>query len=424
MSVRFNKATDWFTVHSVRSIDDPNANDATEITRKEIVVNLYDLPRFEKDDLGPNPRRPNRLNSRERTAIIESLSDNGSNFHHLNRGLTIVAKSLAVEDRKGKTRVRLELADSKAEREFYGVLDGGHTNQIINMYRDEHRDSEEAEVYFRERCVNVQVLIPKGSSDNGLGADLRDLLNDIKRARNTSVPVKRRDLENARHHFDLIKEVLQSKPYSSAIKWRDGDDGQIDGQTIIILLMIFHRRFASYGDDPTNAYGKKDICLDKFVEFSVTDSDYLDASIRFLPSLLDLYDRLELSFPETYNAAGGRFGGFSNVRRADSDRYYTQLRSETPWKYPNAWIYPLFAAFRVLINEDESSGEISWKRDALTFWENHGQEIVNAYLPIFKTIASESPTKVGRSVPAHQAVRQSVSGLLKDGLLREAGIEV
>ena len=424
MSVRFNKATDWFTVHSVRSIDDPHANDTTEITRKEIVVNLFDLPWFDEEHLGPNPRRPNRLNSRERVAIVDSLSDNGSNFHHLNRGLTIVAKSLAVEDRKGKTRVRLELAENEAEREFYGVLDGGHTNEIINLYREEHRESDEAEEYFRERCINVQVLIPKVSSDEQLGDELRDLLNDIKRARNTSVPVKRRDLENARHHFDLIKEVLQSESYAPSIKWRDGDDGQIDGQTIVILLMIFHRGFASYSDDPTNAYGKKDICLDKFVEFSDTDSDYLDGLIRFLPSLLELYDRLELSFPEAYNAAGGRFARFTNVRRADSDRYYTQLRSETPWKYPNAWIYPLFAAFRVLVNEDETTGEISWKRDALEFWRNYGKEIVVAYLPVFKTIGADSPTKVGRSVPAHQAVRQSVSGLLKDEILREAGLEI
>ncbi len=424
MSVRFNKATDWFTVHSVRSIDDPNANDTTEITRKEIVVSLYDLPWFDEEHLGPNPRRPNRLNSRERTAIVDSLSDNGVNFHHLNRGLTVVAKSLAVEDRKGKTRVRLELADSDAEQEFYGVLDGGHTNEIINRYREEHRDSDEAEVVFRERWVNVQVIIPKTSSDGNLSDELRDLLNDIKRARNTSVPVKRRDLENARHHFDLIKDVLESKSYFSSIKWRDGDDGHIDGQTLIILLMIFHREFVSYGDDPTNAYGKKDVCLDKFVEFSDTNSKYLDALIRFLPSLLDLYDHLERTFPEIYNAKGGRFARFSNVRRADSDRYFTQLRSETPWKYPSAWIYPLFAAFRVLINEDQSTGEVSWKRDGIGFWKNHGKQIVDAYLPVFKTIAADSPTKVGRSVPAHQAVRQSVSGLLKDELLREAGIEV
>ena len=59
-ALEFRKANDWFTVHAIRTIDDPNG----EITRRELVVSLTELP-FLHDDvmhLGPNPRRPGALN--------------------------------------------------------------------------------------------------------------------------------------------------------------------------------------------------------------------------------------------------------------------------------------------------------------------------------------------------------------------------
>src|SRR5205085_3350657 len=93
--LQFRNANDWFTVHSIRNIDDPNG----QITRRELVVSLRELPMLYDDvmHLGPNPRRSDRLNSAQGAAIHDSLDTNGEEFDHLNRGLSTVAQKIAVD---------------------------------------------------------------------------------------------------------------------------------------------------------------------------------------------------------------------------------------------------------------------------------------------------------------------------------------
>lgn len=239
----------------------------------------------------------------------------------------------------------MHLDENDPEQEFYGILDGGHTNAIVNVFRRELQENEgddsDGDERIKETHVNVQVLIPPSNGGGELSSEMVDLLNDIKRVRNTSVPVKKRDLENAKHHFDVIKEALKDAPYADQIRWREEKDGgKIDGQTIIILLMVFCPEFCTHDDDPTQAYGKKYSCLDAFLDSVEKDPDHLKRWIRFLPELLKLHDEIEKSFPEFYNAAGGKFGKYKNVQSGETKegqpKYQTLLKSPTHWKFPLA----------------------------------------------------------------------------------------
>src|SRR5262249_10615396 len=155
--------------------------------------------------LGPNPRRPDPK-SRVAKDIRGSLLENGDNFHLLNRGITILAKGLEYDNKT--ERVRLRLHETEEEERQFGILDGGNTNAQINDWRAELPQEGAAEE-LKRRFVNVQVLVPRTEL---LTEEIESLLNDIKEARNNSVQVKQKSLADARHHFDLLKEVLSGQP--------------------------------------------------------------------------------------------------------------------------------------------------------------------------------------------------------------------
>jgi len=416
-------ATDWFRVHSIKDLEDPS----NQVARKEMIVSLDQYPY--DFGLGPNPRQP-VLTSPVSRAIGQTLDDDWPDFHLLNRGITIVAKSVDYDNKSQRTRLILD--ESEEEKRLFGILDGGNTNARINAWR-EGLSEEEAKERLSQCFVNLQVLIPQLKGATEPSAEMVDLLNDIKMARNTSVQVKTKSLADARRHFDELKSVLQNEPYYSDISWHEGQGGNIDAQQVITLLMIYYPSFcqAADGGEPSNAYGHKERCLDAFLEYARTEPEELEKWIKILPTTLQLFDELQIDFPKYYT---GSFGKINEVQIYDERRYErgnkkyrkTPARSqylgrEMKYSYPAGWLYPLFAAFRFLAGPDKTSGEIVWKRDPIRFWQDHAKEISDEYMP---HIVAEGyvPKKVATNLLCYQAVRRTVSDLYKDELLREAGI--
>ena len=248
-----------------------------------------------------------------------------------------------------KSRARRESGcispKTKQRASYSACIDGGHTNKIINDFRKQLVSDEGDETRLDECWVNVQVLVPVDEVDESQ----TDRLRAISRARNNNVQVKRRDLENLDHLFDSIKDEISSEEFSDLVRWRDGDPGKaIDGQALLILLMIFHRKWVGYNDDPVMAYGQKGLCLEEFKNhLEVKSPEYTKQLIKQLPTLLSLFDTIELGFPDAYNRSGGKFGKFSNVKKFDEGKTTkTQLQSDTKWKYTSAWIYPIYSGFR------------------------------------------------------------------------------
>ena len=424
---KLKRPVDWFRVVCLKDVDDPS----NQMNRKEMVVSLDQYPfGF---GLGPNPRRPD-LTSRVSKKIQETLNENGANFHLLNRGITIVAKSLEYDNKTD--RVRLGLHENEEEERYYGILDGGNTNERINKWREELGDVENAKEELGKRFVNVQVLIPRLDGDVAPTGPMEDLLNDIKEARNTSVQVKQKSLADARRHFELLKTILEKQPYFEHISWREGDRGSIDALDIIILLMIYYPRFSEDvpGREPSNAYGHKERCLDAYLEFADKNPEEFAKWIGIVPRIIEFYDKLQCTFPASY---GGRFGGIKEVRICDEKRFErgaSKKYRKTPAKsqffgndmtydYPRGWLFPIFAAFRILVGPDKSGTDIAWKRDPVRFWDDHGEELCSRYQPHMRE-AGYDPKKIATNLICYQAMRQAVADLYKDELLSEAGIAV
>jgi hypothetical protein len=419
---KLKKSTEWFRVTEVRSLEDPSG----QVARKELVVSLDQYP--ENFSLGPNPREP-VLTSPVSKKIAETLKDNGGNFHLLNRGITIVAKSMEFDNKTNK--VRLSLAETEDEDRFYGILDGGNTNARINKWREELPDQDAAEE-LKKRFVNVQILIPM-VGDAPPTQQMTMLLNDIKEARNTSVQVKSKSLADARRQFDLLKDTLKQQPYFPDISWHEGEKGTLDALQLVTFLMMYYPTFCQEadGEEPSNAYGHKERCLTAFLEYVEKEPEELEKWIRILPDIVRLLDTMQVTLPDFYE---GSFGRIKEVKIYDEKRCErgSKKYSKTPststyfgkemrYSYPTGWLFPLFAAFRVLTGPDKGGNGIVWKRDPIDFWKRHGAEICKRFEPHMKEAGYEVK-KIATNLICYQAMRQTVVELYKDELLREAGV--
>jgi len=353
----------------------------------------------------------------------------------LNRGITVVAKRADYDNKSQRVRLVLDQADD--EKRLYGILDGGNTNERINMWRKKLPD-EEAQDRLPQTFVNMQVLIPHPASGEILPPEMVDLLNDVKDARNTSVQVKSKSLADARRHFDAVKTALEAEPYFQQIMWHEGQKGTIDALDIIILLMIFYPSFCKAADgEPSNAYGHKERCLDAFLEYSEKEGDELERWIKILPTLLRLYDSLQATFCDRYP---GRFGKINEVKIHDAkkpkdkgDKKYSKTPFSTQflgrpagekvtYSFPRGWLFPLYAGFRALAAVTEQ-GEVEWRRNPLEFWDKYGSAISTTYAP-HMVGAGYEPRKIATNSLCYQAVRQTIMDLYKNEVLQQHGISV
>ena len=420
---QLKKCTDWFKVHELKDIDDPSG----QVARKELIVSLDQYPY--NFGLGPNPREPDPT-SRVSKRIGETLKDNWANFHLLNRGVVIVAKAIEYDNKS--QRVRLTLDEADEEEKLYGILDGGNTNERINLWRRDLPE-DEADGRLPNTYLNMQVLIPHLKGGDIPPPDMTNLLNDVKEARNTSVQVKTKSLADARQHFEILKSVLANERYYDQITWHEGQAGQIDALQIIILLMMYYPSFCKAADgEPSNAYGHKERCLDAFLQYSEKEPGELRKWIAMLPKMLRLFDELQMTFPTYYE---GSFGKINEVQIYDAKRYErgskkyrktptrTQfLAREMKYSYPSGWLYPLYAAFRFLAVPSLSDNE-SWRDDPINFWHRHARDIAATYMP-HVIAAGYEPKRIATNPICYQAVRQKVTDLFKDELLQKAGISL
>lgn len=418
-----NSANDWFDVREFRSLGDPSGR----LERKELLVPLSSYPG--DFGLGPNPREP-KMSSRVSKKIGETLENNPEVFHLLNRGITVVAKDIQFDNKTQRVRLTLHDGDD-ADDENYGILDGGNTNARIKNWREHLDDASELDNTF----VNMQVLIPQHHGDDFPGMTVLDLLNDVKEARNTSVQVTEKSLADAKQHFDQLKDAVSQTPYADSVIWHEGQKGSVDALDLVGLLMIAYPRYTedSGGDEPHLIYGHKAKALDAFLRYQGEHPQELEAWIKILPSLVNLFDKIHVKLPMAYK---GKFGGISSVKIHDESKYEpgNKRYSKTPFKskflettmkyrYPIGFVYPVFAGFRVLLKMDDESGQVIWKKDPIKFWMNNGNTILQQFKPHMENTGFDSK-KIAQSPTCYQAVRHAVTDLYKDELLKEAGISV
>jgi hypothetical protein len=159
----------------------------------------------------------------------------------------------------------------------------------------------------------------------------------------------------------------------------------------------------------------------------------LEKWISIVPTLIRLFDELQVKMPEHYS---GTFGKIDEVKIFDEKRYQkgqkkyrnTPVKSQflglpMKYQYPVGWLYPLFAAFRHLVTVAKENGAVVWRRDPIDFFKGHGAELMRRYEPHIRDAGYETK-KIATSFICYQAMGQAVKDMYKDELLKDAGIDV
>jgi hypothetical protein len=401
-----------FRIHvgkeQIRRIADPYGN---RHDRWLALIRIGDMPADLPLDVNP---RQQDTGSRVSKQIQDTLINEPKSFHFLNRGMTVIAKS--VEYNNQKQELVLEIPEGTQE---YGVLDGGHTYQVIRKNALDRKNAEAGtEPAFFNGHVNVEIMT--GLTD--------ELIVDIARARNTSAQVKGYSLANLENKFDWIKEALSGEPYANRIAYRENEDDNlfpIDVMEIVGFATMFHPAFSDADNPPILAYSGKGRALEMFA--GEEHQDGYKSMAPVLKDVLKLYDFVHLHFAEMYEAIGGFSGVRDKAAGRDKDRkgvklgqvkevkqyptgfelYYLGTRAE--YRIPDGWLYPIVGSLRALV--DYKPVRSAWRLQPQDFFMKHGKKLVEMTLEAGNSIG-RTPAAIGKSKSHWAALHDRVSLLM------------
>lgn len=342
-----------------------------------------------------NPRDPSTTSGVAKK-IAKSFEDSPTSFFFKNRGITLLVERASFDN--DTKELSLEFFDS----DIHGMLDGGHTYKIITKILESLEESEKKD--FDDAHVRLEIL--EGFSDP------EDVV-DIVEARNTSTQVKDQSIEDLLGHFDSIKEVLKGEKYSDRIAYKeiefteDGSKKDIDVKDVLSYLICFDAEAFDSKKHPIIAYSGKGAVLSHVKE----NRERLQKYLPLLPQVLRLKDEIYKAMPETYNnVAEGKFGLLTGIVALKNKKNAIPIElpfidSESYYSIPDAFIYPVLAAFRNLVSVE--SNKCSWKKDPIKFFRDVKEDLVQRIVDQAKTF--NNPNKLGKHKDTWRSCFDSVS---------------
>lgn len=397
-----------------RRFDDPFAKERDEErpVKYRFYARVADVPDALLDWMETNPRDQN-LNTDTSKAIRETLLDDDTPYFHLwNRGILISADKVIYDNRKDRQSAEIFLDDPRV----HGNIDGGHTLRII---LDCQKKVAEGKLE-RMPAQYVEIEVITGlSSPEGLAE-----------ARNTSVAVDLKSMEELRKSFEVLKEILepctlQGDHYAGRIEFRQnqmraakdlekgkGKDVEpqnwVDVREVISILNMFNQTL--YPNDniqctqPIQSFSGKEVGLKRFLQAgldgSATDEERRrerDALLRhmapIIPDIIELWDHVERHFTEATNQINKRYG----ARKYSKGVKPRAMFSNAPIKYvvPKGIMYPLVGSFRALVRVNDE-GDYYWAVKPGQAWEDMKGPLATFVMSTSEELAN-NPANVGRS---------------------------
>ncbi len=371
-----------FKVSSFRKIPNPYIGSKNDIDKKpemyELICDVLDVP--DAIPMGTNPREQ-KLTTNVAKKIQTSLTNHVDlNFYLLNRGLLLSAESITYNN------VSNECTIVFSDLDVHGNVDGGHTYKIILQNRHLLERGEQ--------FVKIEVL-----------TGVEDFFEDLAAARNTSVQVKDKSMEELREHFDLIKNALEYEPFYKDISYKENDAKRIDVLDILALMNMFNiERYPIKAKSyPITSYSGKATCLEYYIkaynEYNnhQKDNPYYKMS-KILPDICKLYDKIEENIGIYYNrsvAVGGKYGAVTGVATHKTGPSFKTKFYENDKQYisPNGFLYPILAAFRALVVEE--NGFYTWKRNPFETLEECGVDLASATVDVSRR-KGNNPNATGK----------------------------
>lgn len=320
-------------------------------------------------------------------AIRESVRANPELFTFLNRGIVFSVESAHFDNKTNQLTLGFR------DPEFHGLLDGGHTYNIVI----EERDSLEFSQFVRLEILE--------------GFKQEDIPNLVD-ARNTSNQVRDQSLMNLSGEFEKLKKALAKEPYADLIAYKeyevmsDGEPKPIDVRDIIAILTAFEREHFDEKTHPINAYRSKAACLHHFGAHTKSYQKIYPLAA----DILELYDLIQLQLPELYNKVrGGKFGHLTGVTTYKGKRrsHLNFINQDSKYGVPAGFTYPILGGFRALLAE--KSGRYVWGKDLdpRELLLNGLGETLADTIGNF-ALDARNPSKTGKSPLVWQACYQAV----------------
>lgn len=426
------------------------------------------IPIIDVMGLDANPR--SSRTGQVTDAIIDSLDNEPLLFPFKTKGILLASSCF---ERLERNRFRLSTEDQNIE----GILDGGHNTLAVGIYIlsraleytkrktlkssvtwddfkkawEENRDSIDTytEDIRNSKIQNsidfyipIELLVPKNVEDRACVDSFKNDLLEICAARNNNVQLQTSAKANQRGYFDELKNLLQKYNPSVCrqIEWKTNDGGKIKVQDIIALAWIPLSLMTNVKDvngrsiepvSPNKIYSAKGSCMAQFeklmsstqVTFETTN-DYrrelsnteVATAFAITAQLPELYDYIYENFPKYYNAASGRYGAITAVRKMNKNKKNIVApfsKRGVPTASPEGFIVPLVYGLKAIINN--KNGRINWTTDPKKFLENNLEKIVRNYYGSL-SVCEYDPQKVGKALQSYNvalnAFKMAQAGIL------------
>lgn len=297
-----------------KKMRDPNDRKSEKV-KYVCYIQANSIPSELRDWMKTNPR-DQKMTTSVATAICNSLEEN-SDFHVLNRGIV-----MSVEEVTYKTETETLLLEV-ANPDIHGNIDGGHTLRAIF-------DAQSRDALEDDRYVFAEIF-------TGLTSPV-----ELAAARNTSVQVDLKSIEELKNSFAAIKSGMSGLAFSGRIAYKMNEhyaeDGvvPIDVREIITILNMFNQTLypiinkngTSSDAQPIQSYTGKEVSLKRFLS--------LGKELRE-----DIVTRMKPIIPR-FLSSGMRWRGNSH-RKPPWQRRNMGARSTPNMMAAKPWLCAVFA---------------------------------------------------------------------------------
>lgn len=377
-------------------------------TKYRFYCRTADVPEDLLNWMETNPRSQN-LNTSVGKAICASLLENNKSFHLWNRGILLSAEKISFDNRSNLATIYLEDPD------VHGNIDGGHTLKAIIETRKKAAKKGNS---LPEQFVEFEVI-------TGLS-----MPEDLAEARNNSVAVDMKSMEELKNTFDILKDILRdhiigSSHYIERIEFKQnelrGKANTIDIREIISILNMFNQTLYNNKNtnmqSPIQSFSGKEVSLKRFIWMDLPDDSPAEEVITYredilrnmapvIPGIFELWDYIECNFTSATKTIGRRYGSKSYSNYETNKKLYDEgkenrlphsLFSDIPLLYtvPRGILYPLVGSFRALI-DIAPDGKYRWINNPIDVWEEL-KEPLATYVMSASDECSNLPTAIGKS---------------------------
>lgn len=363
-----------FQYQNQTKLRSPYSDDDREVYH--LWVNVNELPSGFPTEVNP---RDVKTNTKVYKKIKEGLHDSAESFFVNNRGMLISAKSIKIN--KIKSEVELDLGEEN-EKDYYGVLDGGHSYHAV-IHERKNLPSDIKQFVHLEVMTNVKEI------------------DELSAARNTSVQVSDKAIAELAEKFSFVKENIKNEPYSGKIAYRENEDKPLDTVDLVRLLFAFN--IEKYGPNsngqPIQAYsGKAQVLKDYLKAYdNEKNKDNIYRKIApLLPKITELYDKIELEMKDAYRDSdfNRKFGKVKGIEMKEGKGRTKFYQEKMDYHITQGFIFPILSAFRALLTE--KNNEIVWEVEPLLVWKNIRGKLVNNTIEMSRQLGN-NPQSTGKS---------------------------